>query len=169
MTDRRDEPDKVADIFTEMLRMQGEAARQVMISFSPKTADSMPRGEDFEALGNAFMELQERVFAMSTKDDGKGGTTATPLFADPSQWMDLMQGWYKQVPGFDPGKQQEMWEEGLSLWQTLLTGYSDKGEGEDRLLSPERIAEARIFARQVGRLAFALTLVGISGQQRLPQ
>ena len=132
MTDRRDEPDKVADIFTEMLRMQGEAARQVMISFSPKTADSMPRGEDFEALGSAFMELQERVFAMSTKDDGKGGTTATPLFADPSQWMDLMQGWYKQVPGFDPGKQQEMWEEGLSLWQTLLTGYSDKGESEGK-------------------------------------
>ena len=55
-----------------------------------------------------------------------------PLFADPAQWMGLMQGWYQQMPWLDPERQQQLFEEGAALWEDVLAQYGVGREGPTR-------------------------------------
>ncbi|TIX51170.1 PHA/PHB synthase family protein [Alteraurantiacibacter aquimixticola] len=121
----------VADIFTEMLRLQGEAARQVVQTFAPQAAESLPDEEDIDALGSAIMQFQENWFRLNTKKDKEGHCFIAPFMADPAQWMAVMQAWYEQFPALDPERQQELWEEGVELWGRILEHFTPDGEDVD--------------------------------------
>ncbi|GAA0283815.1 class I poly(R)-hydroxyalkanoic acid synthase [Alteraurantiacibacter aestuarii] len=135
MSKKTGEADKAADIFTEMLRMQGEAARQVMQTFAPEVARHMPDQHDVDELGASIMAFQQSWFDMNSKSDGKGGVMPAPFMADPAQWMAMMQAWYDQMPFLDPEEQAELWEEGVQLWEKILTHYGPEGEQEDAAAS----------------------------------
>ena len=121
-----------ADIFTEMLRIQGEAARQVMQAWAPAAVAALPDDKDIDALGASIMAFQDNWFRLNSKPDGHGGTLPAPFMADPAQWLDLMQSWYAQVPALDPQRQQQMWEEGVLLWDRILAHFTPEGEEVDK-------------------------------------
>ncbi|MCL6250854.1 class I poly(R)-hydroxyalkanoic acid synthase [Altererythrobacter sp. KTW20L] len=123
--------EEVTDIFTEMLRIQGEAARQVMQAWAPEAVPALPDEKDIAELGQAMVAFQENWFRMNTRPDGHGGTLPAPLLADPAQWLDLMQQMYCQMPALDPARQQELWNEGVELWEQILTHFTPEGEEED--------------------------------------
>jgi polyhydroxyalkanoate synthase len=60
-----------------------------------------------------------------------------PFLADPAQWMGLMQAWYKQAPMLDPERQQELWQEGVRLWQDILEQYGVGPDGEATAEAPK--------------------------------
>jgi polyhydroxyalkanoate synthase subunit PhaC len=123
--------EEVTDIFTEMLRIQGEAARQVMQAWAPEAVPALPDEKDITELGQAMVTFQENWFRMNTRPDGHGGTLPAPLLADPAQWLDLMQQMYRQMPALDPTRQQELWNEGVELWEQILAHFTPEGEEED--------------------------------------
>ena len=98
-----------ADIFTEMLRIQGEAARQVMASFAPQAAGSVPDAASIDAMGEAMLKLQSLWLDPVRGPNGKGGL---PIMADPSQWLAAMQAWYSANPALDPDAARETWSGG---------------------------------------------------------
>jgi polyhydroxyalkanoate synthase len=104
------------DLFTEMLRIQGEAARQMMASVMPEAGDAAPGewGEQALKLQAMWREFQEQHAVPEMP---------LPLFADPAEWLGVMQGWYQQMPWLDPERQARLMEEGAALWDAVLAQY----------------------------------------------
>jgi polyhydroxyalkanoate synthase subunit PhaC len=105
-----------ADLFTEMLRIQGEAARQMMATVMPASGDA--------ALGE-WGEQALKLQAMWREFQAQHAVPEMPLplFADPAEWLGVMQGWYQQVPWLDPERQARLVEEGAALWDAVLAQY----------------------------------------------
>jgi polyhydroxyalkanoate synthase subunit PhaC len=110
-----------ADIFTEMLRAQGEAARQMMAAFMPEAAETVSGDEAIAEFGEAARKLE----AMWLEFQQQQAIPEMPvaLFADPAQWLGMMQGWYQQAPWLDPARQAELAAEGMALWGDVLAQY----------------------------------------------
>ena len=109
--------DEAADIFTEMLRMQGEAARQMMQTFAPKAVDSLPDDNAIDAMGQAMMQFQETWLQFCLPKDQR----AAPLLTEPSSWMEALRKWSAANPLLDAEAQQRLWSDGLRLWHDVLS------------------------------------------------
>ncbi len=117
-------PDSQADandIFTEMLRAQGEAARQMMATFLPEAAATVPSDAALTEWGESALQLQRMWFDFHKQQAIP--EMPIPLLADPLQWIGLMQGWFERMPLLDPRRQSEIFEEGLTLWEDVLAQY----------------------------------------------
>jgi polyhydroxyalkanoate synthase len=116
---------EAADIFTEMLRMQGEAARQMLATFAPQAADAVPSEAELAEWGESALRLQAMWLEFQKQQSlgSFGPMMPVPMLADPTQWMGLMQGWFQQMPLLDPRRQSEILEEGLALWENVLAQY----------------------------------------------
>lgn len=114
-----------ADLFTEMLRIQGEAAREMMAAVLPEAVDALPTGAEMSDWGEAALKLQRMWLELHEQQRPKMLTPEmpVPLFADPAQWLGVMQGWYQQMPWLDPARQQRLIEEGAALWENVLAQY----------------------------------------------
>lgn len=126
--------DEAADIFTEMLRMQGEAARQMMQTFAPKAVDSLPDDNAIDAMGQAMMQFQETWLQFCLPKDQR----AAPLLTEPSSWMEALRKWSAANPLLDAEAQQRLWSDGLRLWHDVLSQYSAEGAGEGGAQLPYR-------------------------------
>jgi polyhydroxyalkanoate synthase len=146
----------VADLFTEMLRIQGEAAKQMMAAALPEAVDALPTGAAMTDWGESALRLQ-RMW-LEFHEHHAVPQMPVPLFADPAQWMGLMQGWYQQMPWLDPARQQRLIEEGAALWEEVLAQYGigpkaaeDKGPDielprKDRRFADPAWREQPVFA-----------------------
>jgi polyhydroxyalkanoate synthase len=127
-------PTDPADIFTELLRMQGEAARQVLQTFAPAAAPAVPDSADIDALGASIMAFQQNWLQLGQQPDGDGAGGAA-LMADPAQWLGLMQAQMQalnaQLPALDPQRQKALWDEGAALWQRIMAHFTPAGEAQD--------------------------------------
>jgi polyhydroxyalkanoate synthase len=145
-----------ADLFSEMLRIQGEAARQMMAAVLPEAVDALPTGAEMSDWGEAALKLQRMWLEFHEQQSVPD--MPVPLFADPVQWMGLMQGWYQQMPWLDPARQQKLLEEGGALWEEVLGQYGlgpkaveDKGPEvelprQDRRFADSAWREQPVFA-----------------------
>ena len=111
----------IPDVFAEMLQMQSEAARQMVAASLPSEAALAEWGEAAQRLQAMWMDFH----APENLPDAPA-----PFLADPAQWMGLMQAWYRQIPLLDPERQQQLWREGVSLWQDVLAQYGIGADGE---------------------------------------
>jgi polyhydroxyalkanoate synthase len=119
---------EAADIFTEMLRIQGEAAEhmlQAMVSVPAQT-----EGNPLEAMGQAMLEFQQGWLKLLVPD---GAAPVEPL-ADPTGWFAAMQDLAKANPLLDPAAQQRLWADGMALWQQVLAQFDDHGAPKDAAL-----------------------------------
>jgi polyhydroxyalkanoate synthase len=127
-----------ADIFTRMLEMQSEAARQVIAASLPDEAAVAEWSETTQRLQRMWMDFHAQE---------KLPEAPAPLFADPAQWMGMMQAWYSRVPLLDPERQQALWQEGMSLWEDILAQYGvGAGGGGAAAEEPELPRTDRRFA-----------------------
>jgi len=123
-----DSAGEAADIFTELLRIQADSARQVMQTFLPEAAAAVPSQQAITEWSEAALKLQQ-MWVDFHKQQALPAASV-PLLADPAQWMGMMQAWYQQMPMLDPQRQQRMFEEGVHLWRDILDQYDVRGEGE---------------------------------------
>jgi polyhydroxyalkanoate synthase len=120
---------EAADIFAEMLRIQGEAARQIMVGAMPQMPEHLPDQTPFRAMGEAMLKWQ-KMWTQPPYGQGIAGFSP-PMMADPTQWMEAMRGWFGTLSAIDPDAQREMWEESIRLWEQVLAQYGMAG-GADR-------------------------------------
>jgi polyhydroxyalkanoate synthase len=140
MPEPADSQAEAADIFTEMLRAQGEAARQMLETVAPEAAEAVPSDADLAEWGDSALKLQ----AMWLEFHKQQALPAmpVPMLADPTQWMGLMQGWYQQMPLLDPRRQSEILEEGMSLWENVLAQYGMGPKGQAGALEEPKLPRA---------------------------
>lgn len=134
MTKKTPSPAPAADIFTEMLKLQGEAARQVMQTFAPEVVDKLPGDDVYADMGKAMLQLQDMWLAPHFPGNDK--PDPAPMLSDPQAWMTAMQQWTRAVPMMQPDHQQKLWTDGMALWQQIIEQYTpagdDEGEGVDK-------------------------------------
>src|SRR6478735_11536592 len=119
MTESSESSSPSADLFTEMLRIQGETARQLVAGMMPPAGEAA--GEDaMREWGQAALKLQQQWLEFH---ESQVPQMPVPIFADPTQWLGMMQGWYQALPLLDPARQAEIWQEGMSLWEDILAQY----------------------------------------------
>jgi len=136
---------EATDVFTEMLRMQGEAARQVMQTFLPDAADRLPDGEAIGEMGEAMMRLQEMWQTLPYRQDKRD--FPTPMLADPVPWMGMMQGWFGSLGALDGKARHAMWDEGIHLWENILSQYGLGADGSGAMQAgPKLPREDKRFA-----------------------
>jgi len=131
-----DEPvSPAADIFTEMLRIQGETARQVMAAFMPQAVAALPSDEDVANWMQAVQDLQRQWLPVPS---GEGASAPLPLLADPAQWLAAMQG----LSLIDPVRQQALLAEAAALWEQIVAGFAaGGGVGPDLPRTDRRFAD----------------------------
>src|SRR3990167_11503962 len=96
---------EAAEIFTEMLRIQSEAAREAIVAGMPGEAAKAECGETAQRLQAMWADFHAQE---------KLPEAPAPLQADPAQWMGMMQAWYEHIPLLDPARQQALWQEGMA-------------------------------------------------------
>ncbi|WP_126173869.1 PHA/PHB synthase family protein [Altericroceibacterium xinjiangense] len=128
MTDRKSSAETLdaADVFTEMLRIQGETARQMMESFLPQADKSGPNEDALSQWRDAAENLQRLWVDFHAQQTPPEMPAA--FLADPSQWFGLMQAWQQQMT--DTSRQQQLWQEGVTLWEDILALYGMGPKGE---------------------------------------
>ncbi|HEY6815135.1 MAG TPA: class I poly(R)-hydroxyalkanoic acid synthase [Croceibacterium sp.] len=136
-------PTAAADVFTEMLRVQGEAARQMLATFAPQAAEAVPNEAALADWGESALKLQQMWLAFHQQQALPA--MPVPMLADPTQWMGLMQGWFQQMPLFDPERQASMMAEGMALWESVLGQYGI-GPGGQKPAEPHLPRKDKRFA-----------------------
>ena len=104
-----------AGIFAEMLKAQGEAAQAAL-------AAAIPDEKALAEWGEAAEKLQ-RMWLAPAATAARDGEANLPLFADPAQWMELVEAWRRQVPWLDPERQAALAAESVALWDEVLAQY----------------------------------------------
>jgi polyhydroxyalkanoate synthase subunit PhaC len=138
-------PPAPTDMFTEMLRIQGEAARQMMAAVMPDAIEALPGDKALAEWGEATRKLQQMWIDFHEQQELP--EMPVPLFAEPAQWMGMMQGWYQQMPWLDPQRQARLAEEGMALWETVLAQYGiGPKAAEDSSTAVELPRQDRRFA-----------------------
>jgi polyhydroxyalkanoate synthase len=116
-----------ADMFTELLRAQSEAAQQLVAASMPNQAALAEWGEAAQRLQAMWLDFHEHQQVPEPP---------IAFLANPAQWMGLMQAWSEQMPMLDPERQQELWQEGMELWQDILRQYGIGPGGEAAAKKP---------------------------------
>jgi len=119
---------KTQDVFTEMLRAQSEAARQLVAASVPNEAALAEWSEAAQRLQSLWLDFHQQQQLPEAP---------VAFLADPAQWMGLMQAWSEQIPLLDPERQQQLWQEGMQLWQDILAQYGVGLNGEETAEPPK--------------------------------
>ncbi|MFC4294207.1 PHA/PHB synthase family protein [Novosphingobium tardum] len=189
---QQDDPPTVFDTWRTM---QQETLRSFMPGALPAALDGaaadLPDSADLQHWTLVAAKLQKMWLDYSTEQVGdqmaKGEPALRRMF-DPAQWTRMVESWYRQMPLGDPKVQNQLWEEGLQLWQAVLGQFGigpaaredgGKSDGPDLPRKDRRFADPRwrqqpafalihqtylMLAEQIGRMADKAP--GLDKQQR---
>lgn len=148
----------LTDIFGEMLKIQAEATQalfghfgQFLASPADNPVPPAPEPADIAQWAGVGQRLQSLWTDFQSSEALKANPTK--LMTDPSAWLELVEGWYRQMPMANAEQQQKLWEDGMKLWQGVLGQYA-AGEGaeppplprKDRRFADPRWREQPLFA-----------------------
>jgi len=141
-----DTPGDPTGIFAEMLRMQSETAQHILGRFLPGFALPVPDAEEVREWAGAACRLQEMWLGFQEQQTLPG--QAPPILTDPAGWLEYLQAFYRQVPLAHPDRQQELWRQGLELWEDVLGQYGIGPRAKERAdgAEPELPLKDRRFA-----------------------
>jgi polyhydroxyalkanoate synthase len=125
MPDKSQTGGAAPEIFAEMLRAQSEATAQVFGALfgqllpgtqaSPNTASSQNWADVAKRMQAIWLDFQA----------GSASRAAQPAahYTDPAKLIALVESWYRQMPLAHADTQKRLWEDGFSLWETVLGRY----------------------------------------------
>jgi len=129
MSDKPESPLDATEAFTEMLRIQGEAAREAIENFAPGMVPAMPEWQSADTFGSSMFELQQKWLNMFMPH-GEDDEPAPPL-ADPAAWLVAMRQMSEHLPMLDADRQRELWSQSVELWSSIIDKYSGTDAGEE--------------------------------------
>ncbi len=156
MARRSTSDDDSARLYTEMLKAQGEAAWAMFGQFLPDADRPLPVGEEIEQWAHTMGEAAAGWQDMWLKFQQQQALPEQlpPMMANPAEWWEALAAFYRQVPIANPEKQQEMWREGMELWEEVLGQYgigpkvksAEEAEDKDGKHEPNLPLHDRRFA-----------------------
>ena len=133
-------------LISQLVALQGNAAQQWFQQMLPQTAH---RFSDPGAMAE-WMDVTHRLQTMWLAFQSERAGAAMPAnpFADPGKWLELATRFVQQSPLADPQRQQKLWADSMTLWDSVLGQYGlGRGAGdEDRSNEPKLPREDKRFA-----------------------
>lgn len=155
------DPKQPTDLFADAIQKQSELMRTMFGALTPKDGASAPSvvtafmgslpagpmAEMFNPASTAasgspqdwqgWAEISGKLQKMwlDFQNEQKLSKEAPIAVVDPMQWVGAMQDWFGQMPLTEPGKQKQLWEDSLQLWQTVLGRY---GVGPEAMNEDEK-------------------------------
>lgn len=118
-----------APVFEDLVRQQGEAMRAL---FAPFASALIPAGAtntmltepaDLQHWGMSAAKLQ-KMWLDFAADRGINAEGVLAKMTDPAKWAALFGEWQKAMPLSAWDTQQKLWQDSLSLWTAVLSGYA---------------------------------------------
>ncbi len=144
-------------VFGEMLKLQAEATQAMFGQFGQYMSGSaesavgdkakQPAENEFSQWASVAQRLQAlwQDFQPGDSQKGESPTAASPTtITDPAAWLELVEGWYRQMPLASPEAQQQLWQDSLKLWQGVLGQYASTDK--EAASAPELPRKDRRFA-----------------------
>ncbi len=156
MADKSSSSNDPSQLFADMLKAQGNAARQIFGQFMPETDIPLPGQDDIDEWSKSAAELQKLWLQFGEQQELPD--QIPPLLTDPASWMEYMEAFYRQMPLAHPERQAGLWRQGMDLWEDVLGQYgigprqSQRAEDtpqlplKDRRFSDPRWSEQPVFA-----------------------
>ncbi len=145
------------DPFTNLYEAPAKLARAMFAPMAELAGGSAQTPADMQHWIEVGTKLQAMWMEYQTQQAGKPQDMMPYL--DPARWTALAAGWYQQMPLTTPEQQKALWEEGMTLWGSVLGQYGlGAGASESSGGQPELPRRDRRFADERWRAhpAFAL-------------
>ncbi len=117
--------DSTPDPFTNMFEAPAKLAQAMFAPMAGFQGAAMPSGaikpEDMQHWTEVGAKLQGMWLEYQAEQ--LSNPQALAPYLDPSRWTRMAQDWFRQMPIADPAKQQELFTEGMALWQQVLGQY----------------------------------------------
>jgi polyhydroxyalkanoate synthase len=110
------------DFLTNLLKAPAEAAQKLLGGLMPGAEQGNASG-DLAQWGSVAQRLQSMWLDFQRDSAGKLADRTPAMFSDPGNWLNLAQGWFKQMPLANPDTQKRLWEDSLNLWEGVLGQY----------------------------------------------
>ncbi len=158
MADSKDTQPTGPGIFAEMLKWQAEATKAVFSQFSEMLAlapeasglSPIPTFAQFQNPSDVadWAAVGQKLQTLWLNFQSSEALSSNPpkQLTDPAAWLELVEGWYRQMPLASAEQQEAMWQDSMKLWQGVLGKYSG-GEAEGAAdIGPELPRMDRRFA-----------------------
>jgi polyhydroxyalkanoate synthase len=124
-------PASFSDMMTNLVRLTTELAPRLIGQSLPAAATApLNRPEDVAHWGEIAAKLQTMWLEFQSEQTLKSMGSAAAPFADPMQVMGIMENWYRQMPLVQPEAQQQLWQDGLALWETVLGQFGSNPQSK---------------------------------------
>ncbi len=129
MTDKPDWQTEASQIAAEMMRTQSEAVMGLFGQLLPQGDD----GKDGATQSLPWADLANNLQKMWADFQAEPAGTAAkiPHYTDPAKWIATAEQVVKQLPLAEPETQKKLWEESLSLFETVLGQYGIGPKADD--------------------------------------
>ena len=108
--------------FAELLRAQNDALSQAWGQLLPGEDAGLPGAGDGAQWAGVAGRMQAMWLEFQQQQALKAANRGSH-YTNPATWLTLLDGWRQSLPLSDPERQAQLWENGLSLWQSVLGQY----------------------------------------------
>lgn len=122
-------------VVEDLLRQQSEAMQALFAPFLPTSSTPPPDPTDMQHWAMSAAKLQKMWLDFGAEQAGQ----VEPVFArfaDPARWTALTADWYAALPISQAETQAKLWEDGLSLWTTVLGRYGIGPASKEKAAEP---------------------------------
>lgn len=110
------------DPLSELLRLQTGAAKALLGQLFPGMQATPAEAADASQWTDVARRLQQMWLDFQL-EQAANPSPSPAHYADPGKWLATIEAWYRRMPLSDPATQKRLWEEGLSLWESVLGQY----------------------------------------------
>jgi len=163
----------VQDMLAQMLKLQAEATQAIFGNFgqfvsgvatpakpdaSSQEPGAVPGGimsldpADLTHWAGVAQRMQALWLEFQAEQAAKSPAATGQLFSDPAKWLELVDGWYSQMPFVSAETRQKLWDDGRKLWDGVLGQFTGENPAtpdlprKDRRFADARWREQPVFA-----------------------
>ncbi|MFM5947659.1 MAG: PHA/PHB synthase family protein [Novosphingobium sp.] len=110
-----------SDLLAEMIATPQKLFTQFMPGGAPPL--SPPASADFAEWTAAAQKMQAQWLEFQQSQLSPAAAQVPAMLMQPGGFGEMLQGWIKMLPLTQPDVQKKLWDDSLSLWQTVLGQY----------------------------------------------
>jgi polyhydroxyalkanoate synthase len=146
MADEKISKDDPVEALQQIFAEQSQAAMALWGQLLPGAHAEMPEPGDAAHWAEVAQRLQTMWIDFQSEQALKAAQNQLGVpayFADPAQWMTLVEGWFRQMPMLNTEKHQALWDQGMAVWEGVM-GFGNGTGGNPALpLSDRRFTDAQ--------------------------
>jgi polyhydroxyalkanoate synthase subunit PhaC len=112
------------DFLASLLKKPADAVQKLFAGALPGLTDSVSANNgDMEQWGSVAQRLQAMWLEFQRDHAAQMVQKAPGILTGSTNWLDLAQGWLRQMPLANPETQKRLWDDGLAMWEGVLGQY----------------------------------------------